>query len=127
MKAGLLALSLVLTSFSLASASVAVAKDYEIDASHSNVHFQIKHLLSKVGGDFKDFKGHLSFDEKKPENAKVDAQIAAASIDTHNEKRDNHLKSEDFFNAEKYPKITFRSTALKKVSDEDYKLFGNTI
>ncbi|MEP6926384.1 MAG: YceI family protein, partial [Ginsengibacter sp.] len=88
-------------------------------------HFKIKHLvISTVTGSFKKFEGTVDSEKDDFSDANIQFSAEAASIDTNNEQRDGHLKSADFFNAEKYPKITFVSTEVKKNGDE-YLLKGN--
>jgi polyisoprenoid-binding protein YceI len=94
--------------------SAAQAADYDVDASHSNVDFKIRHMMSKVNGNFGKFTGTFSFDAKKPEAAKGVFTVEAASINTNNEKRDGHLKGDDFFNVGKIPTLTFNTTGFKK-------------
>jgi polyisoprenoid-binding protein YceI len=94
--------------------SAAQAADYDVDASHSNVDFKIRHMMSKVNGNFGKFSGTFSFDAKKPEAAKGTFTVEATSINTNNEKRDGHLKGEDFFNVGKFPTLTFSTTGFKK-------------
>src|SRR3569833_2330195 len=81
---------------------------------HSVVEFKVKHMMiSNVKGHFAKLSGTLKFDEAKPENSSVEASIDVASIDTRDAQRDGHLKSADFFDVEKYPNITFKSTNVK--------------
>jgi polyisoprenoid-binding protein YceI len=99
---------------------------YKIDPTHSEITFKVRHLMiTNVTGKFTKFDATMESDRDDFTDAIVKFETDVNSITTHTEQRDEHLKSDDFFNAEKYPKITFKSTALKKVSDEDYKLFGN--
>src|SRR2546423_14275121 len=99
---------------------------YKIDPSHSEITFKVKHLMiTNVTGKFTSFDATMESDRDDFTDAVVTFEADVNSITTHNEQRDGHLKSDDFFNAEKYSKITFKSTALKKESDEDYKLYGN--
>jgi polyisoprenoid-binding protein YceI len=99
---------------------------YKIDPSHSEITFKVKHLMiTNVTGKFTKFNATMKSDRDDFTDAVLTFEADVNSITTHTEQRDAHLKSDDFFNAEKYPKITFKSTALKKESDEDYKLFGN--
>ena len=92
---------------------------YELDPAHTHVGFQIRHLVSKVSGQFDKFTGTLVYDPDNVAASSVEATIETASIDTNNEKRDGHLKSADFFDAEKNPTITFKS---KTVAVEGQKL-----
>ena len=92
------------------------ADTLQIDPVHSSVEFTIRHLVGRVKGKFKEFSGTIVLDEKKVSNSSVSVSINTASIDTENERRDGHLKSPDFFDAEKYPEITFHS---KKVIEKD--------
>jgi len=90
------------------------AQTFEVDLVHSSVGFSIRHIVSNVKGRFTDFSGTIVYDPKKVENSSVSVTIQAVSIDTDNEKRDNHLKSPDFFEVEKYPQITFQSKKVTK-------------
>jgi polyisoprenoid-binding protein YceI len=87
----------------------AIPATYAIDSDHSNVSFRIRHFFSKVPGQFENVEGTIIYDPDNPSASNVSATIDAASIHTRNTKRDNHLKSEDFFDVEKYPTITFVS------------------
>ena len=99
---------------------------YKIDPAHSEIVFKVKHLvISTVSGHFSKFDATMTSNKEDFTDAVVTFEGNAASITTSNEQRDAHLRSDDFFNAEKYPKITFKSTRLKKISDEDYKLYGD--
>jgi len=98
---------------------------WTVDASHSSVEFSVKHLMiSTVKGRFKVYSGKVEFDEGKAHESKIDVNIDVSSVDTQDERRDGHLKSPEFFNTEKYPTITFRSTKVEKISDEEYKATG---
>lgn len=102
------------------------AAEYGFDKAHSHIGFSVKHILSKVPGEFKDYDGSFSFDPANPESGKIDVTIQAASISTDNEMRDHHLQSPDFFDAEKYPTITFKSTSVSKGDgDNKYKVVGD--
>jgi polyisoprenoid-binding protein YceI len=101
-------------------------ENWNLDVVHSTVGFWVRHLMvSKVHGSFSKWTGSVSFDEKAPEASKVSAEIDVASIDTKDAGRDGHLRTPDFFDAEKFPKITFKSTKVEKVSDGNYKLTGD--
>jgi polyisoprenoid-binding protein YceI len=97
-----------------------------IDAAHSEIQFKIRHLLiSTVSGSFKKFEGTVQSERDDFTDAKIQFTAETASVDTNNEQRDTHLKSDDFFNAEKFPKIIFTSTEVVKESDDEYILRGN--
>ena len=101
------------------------AAEYEIDASHSQVLFKVKHLgISTVTGRFRDFSGTISYDPQNAAAARARAVIKTASIDTDNDRRDNHLRSADFFEAEKYPEITFTAGRLREARGDAFKLDG---
>lgn len=107
--------------------STLTATKWAVDPMHSEVQFKVKHLvISTVTGFFKSFSGSLETEGDDFENAKVSFEIDINSIDTNQGQRDAHLKSADFFDAEKYPSITFTSTSFKKTGEEDeYKLNGD--
>src|SRR5436309_15345310 len=88
------------------------ARAYTIDKAHSEVTFQVRHLLTKVRGRFSEFDGAIDYDEQQPEHSSVTVTVQAASIDTNERDRDAHLRSADFFDAEKFPTLTFRSGAI---------------
>lgn len=100
-------------SFLLAvSPAAAAVETLAIDASHTNVGFSVRHFFTPVKGEFKEVKGTIALDTANPNNSKVEVEIPAASINTNHERRDNHLRGEDFFFAEKNPTITFVSKAI---------------
>ena len=101
------------------------AETYEIDPGHSSVTFTIRHLVSKVAGRFDDFEGTIQMDGANPSTSKVRAEIDTASINTGIENRDKHLKSGDFFDAEKNPKIVFESTSVTAKGTDKATLTGN--
>lgn len=94
------------------NSSLALAAEWNIDAAHSNVMFTVRHLVSRINGQFKDFSGAFSFDEKKMDDSKVSFKIKTNSIDTTIGKRDDHLRSPDFFDSTKFPDMTFESTKV---------------
>jgi polyisoprenoid-binding protein YceI len=99
---------------------------WTLDKAHSSIGFSVRHMvISEVTGNFKDFD--ISFTSTKDDyaDASVEATIKVASINTDNERRDGHLKTDDFFNAEKFPTIRFRSTAFEKVGENKYKITGD--
>jgi len=113
--------ALVLT---LGLGTVAAQGTYSIDTVHSNVGFKIRHLVSKTGGEFTDFDGTIVADFGNLDASGVEFTIQASSIDTKNEKRDGHLRSKDFFDVEKYPEITFKSSKITKIDGDSYAVTG---
>lgn len=108
------------------SAPVLAAETYHLDPVHSSVVFRVKHLgVAYVYGRFNNPVGKLVFDEKMPSNSSIDVSVSVADVDTANGKRDTHLKSPDFFNAESFPGITFRSGSFKKTGMDTYAVSGD--
>ncbi|WP_149242336.1 YceI family protein [Dyadobacter sp. 32] len=104
---------------------MATATKWVIDPTHSEIQFKVKHLvISTVTGSFKTFEGTVESETEDFEGAKVSFSADIASIDTNMAQRDEHLKSGDFFDAEKYPKLTF-SGVLTSKGDESYSLSGD--
>ena len=92
---------------------------YQIDPSHSTASFSIKHMMiAKVHGGFEKMSGQLSYDAANPAKSSVEVNIETNSINTREPKRDEHLRSADFFDVEKYPAITFKSTSVEGAGDE---------
>ena len=104
--------------------ALAQAATWKIDPNHSSTRFEIRHLFSKVQGDFTQFSGTLEYDPANPTASKVETKIVASSINTNNEHRDNDLKSENFFDVTKYPEISFTSTKVEKV-EKGLKVTGD--
>jgi len=101
------------------------AGTWEIDPSHSQVGFTVRHLMvAKVRGQFNGFDGAIDI-ASRPEDSSVTVTIDAASIDTHDEKRDAHLRSPDFLDAENYPTLTFRSTGFRRTGKKTFELDGD--
>lgn len=95
---------------------------YIIDTEHTSLAFEVPHLvISTVEGRFKKFSGHFTWDEK---TLSVEAEVETASVETGQEKRDQHLRSLDFFDSKKYPKMTFRSTGSERKSPQEWRLKG---
>jgi len=98
---------------------------WNVDPAHSNVQFNVKHMgFFDVNGNFSDFVGTLETVNDGLEDGKITAEVAINSIQTNNDQRDGHLKSDDFFNADAFPKMTFTSTGIKKHGDE-YHINGD--
>jgi polyisoprenoid-binding protein YceI len=120
MKRTLAALAVLVPALVLAEPAV-----WKIDPSHTHSTFTIRHLvISNVRGEFRSTSGAVKIDEQDPSRSSVEAVIDAASIHTREEKRDAHLRSADFFDVEKYPTITFRSSKVEKAG-EGYKVTGD--
>ena len=99
---------------------------WEIDPSHSQAMFSVRHaMVATVRGNFNVISGHLHIDEQNPANSWVDAQADASSINTRDERRDGHLKSPDFFDAAKYPTLTFKSSSVEHNGGSDYTIVGD--
>ncbi len=115
----------VLLAVVLATALPAFGAEYNIDAAHSAVSFKVKHLtISNVKGTFDDFGGNFTFDPADPAAAAVTAEIKVASVSTGNPKRDEHLKSADFFDVAQFPTMTFKSSGLTMNSKTEGVLKG---
>ena len=109
----------------LAFAADAKATSWIIDPNHSSVGFSIRHLFSKVPGAFDKFSGTLEYDPANPTAASVKVEIDPASIDTKTQKRDDHLRSSDFFDVAKFPTMTFQSTKVTKGDGNALSVEGN--
>ena len=110
----------------VALASPALAADtYQFDKAHTTVGFQVRHIFTMLGGKFQDFSGTIKVDRAKPESSSVEFTIQAASILTNEPKRDEHLKSPDFFDVASHPTITFKSTSVKPGANNVYQVTGD--
>jgi polyisoprenoid-binding protein YceI len=108
------------------AASSAQAQTWTIDASHSGVHFAVRHMMvSTVRGDLGKITGTVTFDPAKPSAGAVEATIDVTGIDTREAGRDKHLKSADFFDTEKFPTATFKSKAIAAVAGGGFKVTGD--
>jgi polyisoprenoid-binding protein YceI len=118
----LLTIFFVLGSFS----SIALADTYEIDPAHSRVGFKVRHMaIANVLGNFAEFKGNFTFDPKAVAKSTATALIKTSSVDTHNEKRDTHLKDKDFFASSEFPEIKFETEKVIPKKDGEFDLAGN--
>jgi polyisoprenoid-binding protein YceI len=104
----------------LFAVSAFAADNFIVDKNHSEATFQVRHLVSRVSGKFDDFAGAISVDEANPAISSVEFTIKTPSIDTGVADRDKHLRSADFFEVEKYPEITFKSTGVKPTSRKNF-------
>jgi polyisoprenoid-binding protein YceI len=102
------------------------AETYNLDPGHTSIVFRVKHLgIAYVFGRFNGPTGSFVFDESSPSKSAIEMQAEAKNIDTAVEKRDNHLKSPDFFNAEEFPLVSFKSNSVKKLSESTYEVSGD--
>ncbi|MBI3401884.1 MAG: YceI family protein [Acidobacteria bacterium] len=107
-----------------ATTTATPVRTFAIDKAHSEVQFQVRHLVTKVRGRFTDFSGTVQFDEARPEDSRVDFSVTVASIDTATPDRDTHLRSEDFFFVDKHPALTFTSARVVRKSAELFDVIG---
>jgi len=110
--------------FSFAATAQAAPTTWTIDPTHSNVTFTIRHFFSKVTGSFQKFSGTIVYDEANPGAGLAKAEIDASSIYTANERRDNHLRSADFFDVANHPRLTFESTKVTASEGGKLKIEG---
>ncbi|MFZ2491434.1 MAG: YceI family protein [Thermoanaerobaculia bacterium] len=110
----------------LFAADAPAAEVFSVDKGHSSVEFKVRHVVANVTGRFNDFDATVNINRANPAASTVEFAIKAASIDTANENRDKHLRSADFFDVEKFPAITFKSTAVKASKQKDvYDVTGD--
>lgn len=109
----------------LTLAHASAAEKFEIDPVHSTIGFKVKHLFSYVSGRFNDVQGTITGDAAKPEESSVEVKIATKSVNTANEKRDTHLRSPDFFDAEKFPEMTFKSKKVTRTGEDTADVTGD--
>lgn len=110
----------------LVAPATALAGNYTIDPSHSEVSFSVRHMtVSTTKGHFRKFEGTVTLDDKAPAKSQIDVSIDTASVNTEDEKRDQHLRSADFFNVEKFPKMTFKSKKIKVVNNTTWDVTGD--
>lgn len=99
---------------------------WQLDKSHSSIEFSVRHMMiSTVRGRFEEFSGTVDVNESDPTQSQIEVQIQVNSINTREPQRDGHLTSPDFFNAEQYPVMTFKSSRIEKVDDSHYNLYGD--
>jgi polyisoprenoid-binding protein YceI len=120
MKNSMVAVAAVLTT------STAFASEWEIDPAHSTAQFGVRHMMvSTVRGEFQKVAGTVNADDRDPSKSSVEVSIDPSTINTREPKRDAHLKSADFFDVEKYPAITFKSTKVEKAGKNKLKVTGD--
>jgi len=108
------------------TAPTSLTGTYTVDPTHSRIGFVARHaMVTKVRGSFNEFAGTGHFDAQRPSRSHLQLRIQASSIDTRNADRDGHLRSNDFFDMETYPEISFASTAVEQLDPENYRVTGD--
>jgi polyisoprenoid-binding protein YceI len=103
-----------------------MSNQWNIDASHTNAHFSVRHMMiTNVRGEFQKLEGTVTFDSANPEATEIEATVDVASINTRDAQRDGHLKSADFLDAEKFPKLTFKSKSVKAKGKDHLTVTGD--
>jgi len=98
---------------------------WNVDGAHTAISFSVRHFFTPVNGTFSDYEIDLNFDAENPENTTFAVKVAVASVSTGVEKRDNHLRSADWFETDKYPYMTFKSTSVKRVGVNEFLAVGD--
>ena len=112
--------------FKSSAEEVVTSQSWNIDEVHSKIRFSVKHMvIAEVEGQFNKFDFNLINEQEDFSSSQVELIIEAGSVDTRNNDRDNHLRSADFFDVQKFPTIKFTSTSVKKINDEKYKMLGD--
>jgi len=124
----LLSIFMFLSAFTLSQSELNnenASTAWELDKSHSTIQFSIKHFFTPVSGRFEDYKTDIKFDPNDLQNSSIDVEIPVNSINTQNEKRDNHLRSEDFFNTNEWSNIKFTSNEIRKTGENKFVASGD--
>lgn len=109
---------LVLIALTFVTVSVGQSTEWTFDKAHSNIGFKVRHMMiTNVNGSFGKYDGTIVYDPADPSSAQIDVTIATASVNTNNERRDEHLRSAEFFDAGNFPEMTFKSTKFEKTED----------
>jgi len=122
---GLVALAALTTAATIDEPTATKPAAWSVDGAHTEINFSVRHFFTPVTGTFDRWEANLEFDAESPENSRVEVQIEVASVNTGNEKRDNHLRSGDWFEADLYPHITFESTSVRKTAEGRFVARGN--
>jgi len=121
-----ISVGVAIAAFAAVAAPVRAAEEtFIFDKAHSSLAFRIRHVVTKVNGRFKDFDGTIWIDRQNPAASRVELTIRAASIDTGNENRDQDLRSANFFEVEKFPTITFKSTKVEPKGGDAFVVTGD--
>jgi len=119
-----LGLAVVFTAFIAVSTNAQNATMWKVDKAHTSVNFSVNHFFSAVTGKFTTFNGQINFDPNNLKESKADFTVSINSVNTDNGKRDKHLQSSDFFDAKRYPHMTFKSKKIEVKSDNEYLVYG---
>lgn len=111
--------------FTAAQKAPAAAQAWDFDTAHSGFYFTVEHIFAKIIGFYEDYSGTFRFDADNLEESVIDIQIEATSLNTNIRKRDNHLRSDDFFGVSKYPLITFKSKRITHKGGNQYEIEGD--
>ncbi len=115
----------LLSVLGLALSTQAAAETYTIDTVHSSVGYSLRHVVSKFSSSFTKVSGTINYDAAAPESSSVEATVDVSALSTASEKRDNHLKSADFFDVAKFPSATFKSKSWKKTGEGTFDVTGD--
>ena len=115
---------MILFLFMLGVSNAAATSQWNIDTDHSGIYFDVGHIYSTVKGYFNEYEGKIEFDPEDLAKSRFEFVVKVKSIDTNNSKRDEHLLSADFFDADKYPHMTFKSTTVKHIEGNEYLVEG---
>ena len=109
----------------LSSPQAVYAAEWSFDMAHSGIYFDVPHIYSTIRGRFSDFSGTFSFDPKNPAGGRIEVVVQTQSVDTQITKRDNHLRSDEFFGVSQYPVMSFKSKKIAHESGNNYRLVGD--
>ena len=117
--------SILLLSLIMPAGSWAAAPEWDLDRTHANIYFDITHIFSMTRGHFDDFSASFAFDPDNLDQSRFEFTVDIDSVNTNLSKRDQHLRSDDFFHASRYPEMTFKSTEIKHLQGDEYQVTGD--
>lgn len=123
-KTSLTIFALIVVSVFTLAFSAMQAQQWRVDKSHSAINFSVKHFFTPVHGTFNDYEAAITFDPENLQESHIDVTISVNSVDTKNQRRDNHLRTDDFFGAETWPNITFKSSRIEKTGESEFVAYG---
>jgi polyisoprenoid-binding protein YceI len=121
----IIAAIVLMTIFTAVQKTPAAAQEWDFDTAHSRFYFTVDHIFAKIIGIFEDYSGTFHFDADNLKESVIDIKIKAKSLNTNIRKRDNHLRSDDFFGVSKYPLITFKSKRITHKGGNQYEVKGD--